>query len=152
MRPEGSAKELERRRKRAVELVEKGESSVVVARILGVHRSSLYRWQRQARAAPEGLDAKPNHGPSPRLSQDQLGQLEELLLLGAKSHGWQNELWTAPRAACLIEREFGLRYHPEHVRKILKQRLGWTSQKPEQHHKDRDDNAIQRWVRESFPG
>lgn len=152
MRPEGSAEELERRRKRAVELVGDGESPILVARILGVHLSSLYRWRRLDRAEPRGLDAKPNSGPSRRLSEDQLGQLEELLLLGAKSHGWHNELWTAARVACLIEREFGLRYHPEHVRKILKQRLGWTSQKPEQHHKDRDDNAIQRWVKESFPG
>jgi transposase len=151
MRPEGSAEELERRRKRAVKLVNHGESPNLVARILGVHETTVHRWRRMARAKPQGLDAKPNTGPSPRLSEDQLGQLKELLLLGAKSHGWHNELWTAARAACLIEREFGLSYHPEHVRKILKQRLGWTSQKPEQHHKNRDDKAIECWVKESFP-
>jgi hypothetical protein len=30
----------------------------------------------------------------------------------------------------LIERHFHIHYHPEHVRKILKGRLHWTSQKP----------------------
>ena len=33
----------------------KGESPTVIARILGVCRTSLYRWKRMAQAAPEGL-------------------------------------------------------------------------------------------------
>ena len=99
-----------------------------------------------------GLDAKPLKGPTPGLSDEQLVQLEQLLLQGAKHHGWPNQLWTAARVARLIEQEFKLRYHPEHVRKILKQRLGWTSQRPEQHHRDRDDKAIRRWVQETFLG
>ena len=49
MRPIGSAAELERRRIRAVHLVEQGESPGVVARILGVHPTSLHRWRRLAR-------------------------------------------------------------------------------------------------------
>jgi transposase len=151
MRPCGNAEELERRRRRAVELVDGGESPVVVARILGVNRNSLYRWRQEAKRGGNALAAKPQTGRTPGLSDEQLLQLEYLLLQGATAHGWHNELWTSARAACLIEREFGLRFHPAHVLRILKQRLGWTSQKPEQHHRDRDDNAIQRWVRESFP-
>jgi transposase len=151
MRPKGSAEELERRRKRAAELLDAGEPPTLVARILGVRRGSLYRWQ-QARAEPGGLDAKPHPGPQPRMSEDQLRHLEGLLLDGAEAHGWPNQLWTAARVARLVEQEFKLRYHPEHVRKILKQRLGWTSQRPEQHHRDRDDKAIRRWVQETFPG
>ena len=33
-------------------------------------------------------------------------------------------------------------FHPEHVRKILKQRLRWTSQKPEKRAKARGEEAI----------
>src|SRR5262245_11601686 len=73
-----------------------------------------------------GLDATPHPGPPPGLSDDQLRRLEGLLAQGAKAHGWHNQLWTAARAARLIERHFGLAYHPEHVRKLLKRRLGWT--------------------------
>jgi hypothetical protein len=29
--------------------------------------------------------------------------------------------------------------------------LNWTCQRPEHHHRDRDDAAIQRWVQEAFP-
>jgi transposase len=44
--------------------------------------------------------------------------------------------------ARLIERHFRISYHPEHVRKILKQRLGWTSQKPRRLARERDDKEV----------
>jgi len=74
-----------------------------------------------------------------------------LLTEGAKAHGWHNELWTAARVARLIEREFGLDHHPEHVRKVLERRLGWTSQKPRRKARERDDKEVARWVGDEFP-
>src|SRR5438477_6706227 len=124
-RPIGTPAELERRRRRAVALVDQGESPSTVARILGVHATSVHRWRRLGRAQA-GLAAKPHTGPKPRFSDDQLMHLEELLRQGAQQHGWPNQLWTADRVAALIRRQFGLHFHPEHVRKILKRRLGWT--------------------------
>jgi len=103
--------------------MDQGESPTTIARILGVHRPSLYRWRAAARSRPDGLAAKPHPGPAPRLSAGQLAELEGLLLQGATAHGWANELWTAPRVAAVIRRHFGVCYHPEHVRKILKGRL-----------------------------
>jgi transposase len=120
---------LEHRRKQAVQAVTDGQSRTVVAKVLGVHYKTVARWVREART-PCGLDAKPRPRPAPGLSDTHLRKLEGLLAKGAKAHGWHNELWTAARVARLIEREFRIRYHPEHVRKILKRRLGWTSQKP----------------------
>ena len=142
MRPIGTAEELQRRRLRAVELVEQGESPEEVARFLGCGRSSVYTWVKRAKEAVAALAAKPHPGPKPRLSAEQLEQLEGLLLKGAKAHGWRTELWTARRSAELIERHFGERFHPEHVRKILKRRLRWTSQKPQKRAKERDEVAI----------
>jgi transposase len=149
-RPIGTAAELERRRRRAVDLVGQGERRAAVARILGVHPKTLARWIRLARQ-PHGLDAKPQGGPRPGLSNDQLHRLEGLLLQGAKAHGWHNQLWTAARVARVIERHFGLRYHPEHVRKILKRRLGWSSQKPRRKARERDDQEVERWLDDEFP-
>jgi transposase len=150
MRPKGTAAELERRRRRAVELVEQGESPPVVARILGVRPSSLHRWRRLARQ-PHGLDAKPVPGPPPGLANYQLRKRERLLRQGAQQHGWPNQLWTAARVARLIHDRFGLSYHPEHVRKILKRRLGWTSQKPKRKARERNDKEVQRWKADELP-
>ena len=150
MRSEGSAAELERRRRRAVQLVDAGERPGVVARILGVTPSSLSRWRRLARL-PNGLATKPALGPRPRLSDEHLTARETLLRLGAVAHGWLNHLWTAARVAKLIQRHFGIRDHPEHVRKILKTRLGWTSQKPQNHARECNDKEVERWIADEWP-
>jgi transposase len=150
MRPKGTAAELERRRRRAVELVERGESPSLVARLFDVHATSIHRWRRQARSG-QGLQAKPLTGLPPRLSAEQLVQLEALLRQGAKAHGWPNELWTAARVARLIERHFGVKHHPEHVRKILKRRLGWTSQKPRRKARECKLKEVERWLGDELP-
>jgi len=149
MRTQGTAAELEVIRKRAVQAVAQGQSPSTVAKVLGVHRVTVHRWLRQART-PDGLDAIPIVR-SPRLSDAQLRQLEVLLLQSATHHGWPNELWTAARVAALIQRHFGIDYHPEHVRKILKQRLGWTSQKPQRRPRQHNDQEVERWRTEEFP-
>ena len=65
-----------------------------------------------------------------------------MLLEGAKAHGWRTQLWTAARVAEVIRRHFGISYHPEHARKIVKRRLHWSSQKPQKKAKERDEVAI----------
>ncbi len=142
MRPIGTAEELERRRRRAVQLVNEGEHPDDVARFLGCGRSSVYTWLKMQREAPADLTAKPHPGRTPGLNSSQLSQLEELLLEGAKAYGWRTELWTAARVAEVIRRHFGISYHPEHVRKIVKHRLHWTSQKPQKKAKQRNEAAI----------
>jgi len=142
MRPVGTAEELQRRRLRAVELVHRGESPADVARFLGCGRSSVYTWLKLAREDLGQLAAKPHPGRTPRLTDEQLKELEGLLLQGAKAHGWRTDLWTAARAAELVERRFGVAFHPEHVRKVLKRRLRWSSQKPRRRARERDEAAI----------
>jgi transposase len=145
----GSAEELERRRTRAMQALKEGQSPSTIARVLGVHVNSVRRWRRMAEA-PDGLKARPHPGPNHGLSDEQLQKLETLLQKGAKHHGWHNQLWTAARVAALIRRHFGISYHPEHVRKILKARLGWTSQKPKRKARERDDKEVERWKDDDF--
>jgi transposase len=142
MRPIGTAQELERRRRRAVELMRRGESPTVIARILGVGRTSLYRWLAKAKQSPDALAAKPHPGPAPRLTEPQIKELEGLLLKGAKAHGWPNELWSAHRVAEMIRRHFGVEYHVEHARKVIRRRLRWSSQKPQKKAKQRNNERI----------
>ena len=120
----------------------KGDSPTVIARILGVCRTSLYRWKKMAQAAPQGLAPRPHPGPKVRLALEQLTQLETLLNEGATKHGWTNALWSAQRVAEMIRRHFGIEYHVEHVRKILRHRLRWSSQKPQKKAKQRNAEKI----------
>jgi transposase len=133
-----------------VQAVADGQPRATVARVLGVHPKTVARWVRAARQ-PGGLDARPQPGPTPGLTDADLRRLAGLLAKGAKAHGWHNELWTAARVTRLIERHFRIRYHPEHVRKVLRRRLGWTSQKPRRQARERDDKEVARWVGDEFP-
>jgi len=63
MRSMGSQKALERRRVKAVEMIQKGMMPVEVARKLGVDRRSVRRWKSLYRKKSiEGLKAKPISG------------------------------------------------------------------------------------------
>ena len=70
-----------------------GEPRKTVAKVLGVPIKSVSRWVRAARQ-PGGLAAKIHPGPTPGLTDADLDRLAELLLQGAKAHGWHNQLWT----------------------------------------------------------
>src|ERR1700744_1451988 len=97
-RPYGPASALEQRRRQAVQAVHAGDKVKDVARILGVHQRTLFRWLELDRT-PQGLAARPPPGPATRLNTKQQRQLERMLLQGAKAHGWDNELWTTRRIA-----------------------------------------------------
>jgi transposase len=149
-RPFGSAAELERRRRQAVAAITQGESPEVVARVVGVNRCSVFRWLNMSRQ-PDGLAAKLHSGPAPRLSPEQYSRLEGLLLQGAKAHGWPNQLWTCTRIRILIQRHFGIAFHHDHVGRLLRERLGWTPQKPQRRARERDEAAIEFFKRVRFP-
>jgi transposase len=76
---------LERRRFRAVELMEQGESRKVIGRVLGVSQTSLSRWASLGRS--EALKAKPATSHAGRLTDDDLLRLKELLSHGATAQG-----------------------------------------------------------------
>lgn len=150
MRPKGTASELERRRRRAVKLLEQGEAPATVARLLGVLPTSLHRWRRLARRA-EGLSAKPVRGARRRLTDLQLSELEQLLRQGPTQHGFPNELWTSARVAQVIQRHFGVEYHKDYVRRLLRRHLNWTSHKPQKRAREHNDKEVERWKADEFP-
>jgi len=150
-RPIGTPEELERRRRRGVDLLRQGERAAVIAHCLGVDRSSVYRWRQRDEHAPDGLAAQPHPHRPRQLTDDQLRELEALLRQGAVAHGWANPLWTTARVAQLIHRHFGVAFHHDHVGRFLRQRLGWTPQKPQRRARERDEDAIAQWKQEQFP-
>jgi transposase len=133
-----------------VEAVHQGESPEVVARVVGINRSSIYRWLKLAQQ-PDGLAARPHAGPAPRLSPEQHRRLEALLLEGPQAHGWPNQLWTCSRVVQLIQRHFGVSFHHDHVGRFLRARLNWSPQKPRRQARERDEADIEFWKTVRFP-
>ncbi len=151
MRPQGSPESLEARRRSVIAFLKQKLSLHEIARRLGCHASSVLRWRNAWRAGGRAaLKAKPAPGRPPRLTAPQKARLVQLLLAGARAHGYRTELWTTQRIAALIEDRLGVRYHRNHVGKLLHQ-LGWSPQKPERRAVERDEAAIAAWKRTGWP-
>ncbi len=126
MRPRGSGVVLEGRRKRAIALLQAGLSLHEVARRIGCHASSVMRWRNVWQAQGlEGLKTKASGGRPARLSEPERRRLVALLRAGALSYGFKDDIWTAERVAALIRRKFAVRYHPDHVCRLLR-KLNWV--------------------------
>lgn len=151
MRPTGSPKELERRRLRAVGLLNRGHPPVDVARMVGVDRRSVRRWKAAYRVrGAAALKAQPAPGRPPKLDAKAKARLERALLRGARAAGFPTDLWTCPRVADLIESLFGVSYHVDHIGRVLRS-LGWTPQKPPRRAIERDEARIQGWIQHPWP-
>ena len=151
MRPSGSPEELARRRQRAIELLSSGMQPVEVAHQLGVDRRSVRRWKAAYRhRGARDIEAKPTPGRPCALTPKDKTRLEKLLLKGTKVACFPTDLWTCPRVAELITERFGVDYHVDHVSRLLRS-LGWSPQKPTRHAIERDESAIQRWVKDDWP-
>jgi transposase len=59
------------------------------------------------------------------LDQQNRERLRAPSLEGPEKLDYETPLWSCPRVAHLIEREFGVRYHPGHVWKLITS-LGWS--------------------------
>jgi len=72
MRTQGTARELEVRRRIAGNLLLEGEPLQEVAEVVGASLSSVNRWKRAVKEGGlEALAAKRHPGPEPKLSEDQ---------------------------------------------------------------------------------
>jgi transposase len=122
---------LQARRLRAAELFTAGMRQAEVARQLGVSALAVSVWHARWRAGGvEALHSRGPSGPGPRLSDQQLAEVEQALLKGATANGFTGELWTLERIGVVIERLTGVRHHPAWVWALLHHRLGWTVQRP----------------------
>jgi len=151
MRPFGSPKQLEKRRRKAMNLMDRELSLNEVARRIGCHASSVMRWRDERRKHGEkGLEPKPVPGRPTKLTTRQKERLVCLLLKGAMANGYHTELWTTARIAQLIERTFGVSYHRDHIGRFMAT-LGWSCQKPDRRALERDEQAIEQWKRKRWP-
>jgi transposase len=151
MRPRGSAKVLEHRRRRALTLLKEGLSLNGVSRRLACAASSVMRWRNAfRRRGDQAFEVRSSPGRPPKLTSLQQRRLVRLLLAGPLAQGYRTDLWTTARIAEVIQKRFAVRYHPDHVGRLM-HKLGWTPQKPESRALQRDEDAVARWKRQEWP-
>ena len=141
----------EERRKRAWSLKEQGWQQKDIAVALGVSEGAVSQWLKRGReGGMEALKAHPPTGMTPRLSAEQKAQIPALLAKGAEAHGFRGDVWTASRVAQIIYRTFGVRYHRDHVGRLLRE-AGWSRQQPIERATQRNEEAIKQWSEQRWP-
>src|SRR5438876_9883878 len=141
----------EERRKRAWKLKEKGWQQKDIAVALGVSEGAVSQWLKRGREGGiEALNAHPPTGMTPPLTAEEKAQIPALLAKGAEAYGFRGDVWTARRVAEVIARTFGVRYHRDHVGRLLREAC-WSRQQPIERATQRNEAAIKQWSKERWP-
>jgi putative transposase len=120
MRPYGSPKQLEQRRRKAVALKNRSYGPVRIARLLNTTPQSVCRWLIQyEQNGMVGLSARPVPGRPCKLNARQRRALVACVLKGARAFGYATDLWTCRRIGQLIDTRYGVRYHVDAIPRLM---------------------------------
>jgi transposase len=137
---------------RAARMFDRGKRQVDVVAELGVSAQTASRWYRAWQAGGrEALTGAARAGRTPKLSDEQVAQVADALTKGPAANGFPTDMWTLARVAEVIERVTGVRYSSTQTWTILRERLGWSRQRPARRAVERDDAAIQTWAKKEWP-
>jgi transposase len=136
----------------AINLLLKGDMTrEEVAKAVGMTQRAVSRWwARYRKGGADGLRRRKHTGRPPALNEEQRRELVEVLVRGAESCGFETDIWTTERIARVIYERFGIRYHPDHVRKILHS-LGLSWKRVEGRARERNEGAVKRWIADALP-
>jgi len=139
------------KRLQAVVLNAEGRTSGELATILKAPRSRVSEWlSHYHEHGVEGLLEGYRSGRPPALTAQQRTELGDLLDRGPVAYGLDHGVWTSPMIAWVIAEEFGVQYHPGHVRKLLHS-LDFSVQRPRRVLARADAEQQDRWHRRIYP-
>ena len=146
---------LEVLRERAVAMREAGNSQLAIARALGVHKNTVYRWLKAWRVAGAASLKAKKRGRRPQakrlLDADQAAEVQRLMTdNGPDQLGLPFALWGREAVRDLVQTRFGVRLALRTVSDYLR-RWGFTPQRPIKRARERQDAAVQAWLAEHYP-
>jgi transposase len=143
--------ELTELRKRGVSAVQDGQPATLVAKVLGVHKSTLFGWlARYRQGGWHALDARKRGGRPPKLTPKMMEWVYDTVLKDPRQLKFPFALWTSVMVAELIWRQFHIRLSKASVCRLLNQ-LGFTPQRPLWRAFQQDARLAERWVKEEYP-
>jgi transposase len=137
---------------RAAQMFARGKRQVDVVTALGVSAQTASRWHRLwLDGGRAGLTGAGRVGRARKLTEAQLVEVEAALVKGPRANGFATEMWTLARVAEVIESVTGIRHGQTQTWTILRDRLGWSRQRPARRAVERDEEAIATWVKQDWP-
>jgi transposase len=143
---------LEQLRTRAVRRVQDGESPEVVAKALGINRTTIYDWLSKYREGGwSRLKAKPAPGRPPKLQGPALRWIYNTITLKNPIQlKFEFALWTREMVVKLIWDRYGICLSAVSVGRLLAQ-MGITCQKPIHRALQRNPTLVRKWLKEEYP-
>jgi transposase len=145
-------KVLEHMRLLALDRVLAGEKPSVVAKSLGIYRTSIYKWLRAHRKrGREALRSTKAKGPTPKLTDGQKKQVRRWIVgKDPRQYGFDFGLWTRSIIAEMIRTKFEVSLTLPSIGRLLTS-LDITPQKPLRRAYERNEKEIQQWKEEKYP-
>ena len=139
------------RRIHAVLLNHDALTSGDISLLLKTPRSRVSEWLKNyERYGLDGLLEGHRSGRPPQLNTKQKTSLSDIIESGPVAYGYLSGVWTSPMIARVMKEEYGVAYHPGHVRKLLYQ-LGFSVQRPKRVLARADPTKQSRWRRYTYP-
>ena len=130
----------------------RGRRQVDVVAALGVSAQTASRWHRAwLDGGREALVGAGRAGRVRKLTDAQLAQVAEALGKGPRANGFATEMWTLARVGEVIEKVSGVRHSQTQTWTILRERLGWSRQRPARRAVERNEEAIATWAKQEWP-
>ena len=139
------------RRIHAVLLNHDRYTSGEITTLLKASRARVSEWLRNyEQYGYEGVLEGYRPGRPPVMTPAQEQSLADILDSGPVAYGFLSGVWTSPMIARVIREEFGITYHPGHVRRLLHQ-LGFSVQRPRRKLARASRYKQDRWHRYTYP-
>jgi len=144
-------KELERLRFHALELRRKGWKVKDIAESFGFHPNSVSRWfVKINHHGIKSLKRTKARGCNSKLDKNAKKKITTWLRKSAIDFGFETPLWTCKRVQQLIKKMLNISIHTSNVWEWLR-KWNLTNQKPKRRATERDEQAVQRWLKEEWP-
>lgn len=141
----------EETKSRAIESLSGGQSQAKVSEVLGIARTTLFRWmKRYKKTGRSGLSRKIGSGRPRKLQDLSLSKLAGIIIKSAVSYGYDTDLWTIKRLQQVINRSFNITISKNTVWRRVRE-AGLTYQKPQKEYFQIDEFARKKWLREVVP-
>ncbi len=127
-----------------------GMTRAEAARLAGMERQVLHDAVGRYNAESlDGLHDRPRPGAKPRLDEEQMKQLRQVVLDGPDAEKTDLSAWTLADLCDEVTRRWGVRYHAGHMSKLMK-KLGLSRQKARPSHPKADPAAREAFAKGGF--
>lgn len=135
----------------AIILSIEGNTSGEIATLLKANRTNIPVWINNWNDyGQNGLLEGHRSGRKSELSVENEEALHDIIESSPVAYGLNTGVWTSKIITGVIEDEFGVVFHPGHVRKILK-KMGFSVQRPRYKLAKAEEAKKNKWIRYTYP-